>query len=344
MLYLRQHYFILNKVSSQRIKYYFMHYYKKVSERIQELKIDNPRNATSGLRWVNVLNAGKAEINYLRKNYSFDLNHLKAAAASMLSQRPQIFKGPKYLFLILHFPAIKDGKVFSAEVDFFIGHGFLVTAHNGNLPSLNKFFDISKKDPNSLLSYHIESSAILLQEILGNLISDCYRLLDENSLEIKHVEDLIYSGKQKLVVENILLLRRNIINIRKIMQNHKNILKELSEMQSTIVDRATIKKSYSKLVEDSKRLWEMLDNQKEMIEVLNNTNESLTNNQMNTVMKTLTIFSVLVFPLNLLAAIFGMNVVVMPLVGQTHGFWFIIALMSAGVLSMLGIFKWKRWL
>lgn len=321
-----------------------MHYYKKVSDKIREIKIDNPRNPTSGLRWINVINAGKPEISYLRKNYSFDLGHLKSTAASVLSQRPKIFKGSKYLFLILHFPAIKDGKIYSAEVDFFIGHGFLVTVHNANLPALNRFFEISRKDPNSLVSYHIESSAILLQEILGNLIDDCYRLLDENSLEIKHVEDLIYSGKKKLVVENVLLLRRNVINIRGIMQNHKNILKELSEMRSSIVDKSVIKNSYNKLVEDSKRLWEMLDNQKEMIEVLNSTNESLINNQMNSIMKTLTIFSVIVFPLNLLAAIFGMNVTEMPLVGQDQGFWLIVILMSLGALSMLGIFKWKRWL
>ena len=318
--------------------------YKRISERIEELKIDNPRNATSGLRWINVNNAAKAEINYLRKNYSLDLVHLRSAAASILSQRPKIFRGPKYLFLILHFPAIKDGRIFSAEVDFFIGHGFLVSAHNNNLPALNQFFSISKKDPNALASYHIESSAILLHEILGNLINDCYRLLDENSLEIKHVEELIFSRKQKSAVENILLLRRNIINIRKIMQNHKNILKELSDMKSTLVDKSVIKESYNKLVDDSKRLWEMLDNQNEMIEVLNNTNESLTNNQMNMIMKTLTVFSVIVFPLNLLAAIFGMNALKMPLVANPYGFWLIVGLMILGALSMLVIFKWKRWI
>jgi magnesium transporter len=318
--------------------------YKRISERIEELKIDNPRNETSALRWVNVINAGKAEINYLRQNFNFDLMHLRSAAASILSQRPVIFKQEKYLFLILHFPALKDGRIFAGEVDFFIGHGFLVSVHNSNLPALNKFFDISKKDPNSLISFSLESSAVLLYEILGRLIHDCYRLLDDNSLEIKRVEDLIFSGKQKLVVENILLLRRNIINIRKIMQNHKNILKELSGMQSSLVDKVAMKKYYNSLVEDSKRLWEMLDNQKEMIEVLNDTNESLLNDQMNMIMKTLTIFSVIVFPLTLLAAIFGMNAINMPFVNSPHGFWIILAIMAAGSLFMVSFFKKKRWL
>lgn len=318
--------------------------YKKISDKIEELKIDNPRNDNSSLRWVNILDAGKTEINYLRKNYSFDLNHLRAIASSVLAQRPLIFKAQNYLFLILHFPALKDGRVFAGEVDFFIGHGFLVTVHNKNLPALSSFFNFGKKNPDSLLSFSTESSAVLLYEILGRLIDDCYRLLDDNSLEIKKVEDLIFASDQKQAVSKILLLRRNIINIRKIMQNHKNILKELTKMNSTLVDPTAIKKYYESLVGDSKRLWETLDNQKEMIEVLNSTNESLLNDKMNVIMKTLTIFSVIVFPLTLLAAVFGMNTKYTPLVDHPFGFWMIVVIMIFGSLFMLLFFKNKKWL
>lgn len=321
-----------------------MPHYKKIADRIESLKIDNPRNQNAGVFWINIANAGKAEINYLRKHYNFDLSHLRSAAASVFAQRPIIFRSQKYLFLILHFPSLKDEKVVPAEVDFFIGHGFLVTAHNNNLPALNRFFNLGKKDPNSLLSFSLESSAILLYEILERLIDDCYRLLDNNSLEIKHVEELIFSRQQKEAVERILLLRRNIINIRKIMQNHKNILKELTKMKSSLVDPVAMKKYYESLVEDSKRLWENMDNQKEMVEVLTSTNESLMNNQMNLIMKTLTVFSVVVFPLTLLAAIFGMNAIKMPLINLDNGFWIIIGIMLLGTIGMIVFFKKKRWL
>lgn len=318
--------------------------YKRISERIEELKIDNPRNVTPGIRWINITNAGKNEINYLRKNYIFDLGHLRSVAASMISQRPLILRGPKYLFLILHFPGMKDGRVFSGEIDFFIGHGFLVSAHNNNLPVMRNFFDTSKKDPNALISFSQESSAVLLYEILGRLIRDCYRLLDENSLEIKHVEEMIFSGQHSRVAQNILNLRSNIINVRKIMQNHKNIFKELSDMKSSLVDQAAIKKYYNDLTDNSKRLWEMLDNQKEMVEAIYETNESLVNTRMNSIMKTLTVFSVIVFPLNLLAAVFGMNTIFMPLVDHPYGFWLIVGMMLVGMTFMIGVFKYKRWI
>jgi magnesium transporter len=317
--------------------------YKKISDRIEELIIDNPRTAPK-LKWVNIINAGKAEIDYLRKNYNFDLVHLKSAAASVSFQRPQIFKGPNYLFLVLHFPSFVEEKIVASEVDFFVGHEFLITVNNGSLKSLVNFFNLGKKSPNSLLTYSMESSAILLYEILGHLLDSCYNLLDENSLSINEVEDLIFDNNQKEAVERILTLRRNIVNIRKTMQNHKNILQTLMEMESTLVERPAIKKYYHSLVEHSKRIWESLDNQKELIEVLNNTNESLLNDRMTDIMKTLTIFSVIVFPLTLLAAIFGMNAKYMPFVDHPLGFWAILGIMLLCSLGMMVFFKHKRWL
>lgn len=317
--------------------------YKKISDRIEELKIDNPKTPQT-LKWLNIINAGKNEIDYLRKNYDFDLAHLKAAAASTSFQRPMIFRGRDYLCLVLHFPTFKNDKIIAGEIDFFIGHGFLITAHNNNLSALASFFNLGKKSPDSLVAYSMESSAILLYEILGSLIDSCYQLLDENSLKINEIEDLIFSGQQQEAVRHILTLRRNIVNIRRIIQNHKNILQKLLEMESSLVEKNLIKKYYTSLIDHSKRIWEMLENQKEMVEVLNNTNESILNDRMTDIMKTLTIFSVIVFPLNLLAAIFGMNAKIMPFVDGPYGFWIILGIMTICSFMMLIFFKSKKWL
>jgi len=317
--------------------------FKKISDHIEELTIDNPRTAAN-LKWLNIINAGKGEIDYLRKNFNFDLLHLRSASASVSFQRPVIFQGPDYLFLVLHFPALKNDKIIAGEIDFFIGHEFLITAHNNSLKALTNFFNLGKKSPDSLLSYSLESSAVLLYEVLGHLVDNSYNLLDENSSEIDKIEDLIFSGEQKEAVSKILMLRRNIINIRKIMQNHKNIFQKLMEMESSLVEKTAIKKYYAGLVDHSKRIWEMLDNQKEMVEVLNNTNESLLNDRMTDIMKTLTIFSVIVFPLTLLAAIFGMNAKYMPFVDHPLGFWAILVLMSVCSIGMLIFFRHKKWL
>jgi magnesium transporter len=320
-----------------------MAYYKRITDRIEEIKIDNPRTAPV-VKWINIINAGKNEIDYLRKNYNFNLIHLKAAAASVSFQRPMIFKGEDYLCLVLHFPTFKGENIVASEIDFFIGHGYLITVHNNTLKALTNFFSLGKKSPDSLLAYSLESSAILLYEVLGHLMDDCFQLLDDNSIRLNEIEDLIFERQQKKAVEKIMNFRRNIINIRKIMQNHKNILQNLMDMESSLVDKSSIKKHYAVLVEHSKRIWEMLDNQKDMIEVFNSTNESILNDRMTDIMKTLTIFSVIVYPLTLLAGIFGMNAKYMPFVEHPLGFWAILGLMVLCSLGMMIFFKHMKWL
>jgi magnesium transporter len=317
--------------------------HKKINSNIEQLIIDNPQTSNK-VEWINIVNAGQREINYLKEHYRFHSDQLKASNGKSFSYRPMVVDSGKHLFMILHFPIFSHGEIIAGEIEFFIGHGYLVTVHNGNIKELQAFFDACKNNPTNLLSYETESSAILLSEILHKLIKTCYSILDENSEGIEKVEDIIFAREQKEAVSTILELRHNIINIRKILQNHKNILKKLVDIKSSIVPQQTIKTTYETLVEHSKRIWEILENQKEMIEVLNSTNESLLNHQLNNIMKTLTIFSVIVFPLTLLAAIFGMNAVNMPLVNMKHGFWYIIAVMLIGSFFMLFFFRHKKWL
>jgi len=317
----------------------------KISSQIQEINIDNPKTSDYSLKWINVVNAGKKETDYLKKKFNFSVDHLRQSISTVFAQRPMVEDGHDYVFMILHFPVFKGDTIVAGEIEFFISHGYLVTLHNGNLPPLNDFFDYVKNNPQAVLSYQTESSTILLYELLERLIKDCYNILDKNSININEIEEIIFSGHQKSAVSKILELRRNIINIRKIMQNHKNILKHLQEMKSSIVSHEAIKGHYENLVEQSKRIWEILDNQKEMVEVFNDTNESLLNDKMNAIMKTLTIFSVLVLPLNLLAGIFGMNTIKnMPFIDNPYGFWIIISIMLTGLVILLSVFSRKKWL
>ncbi len=317
--------------------------FNKVSDKIGVIKIDNPRTENA-LEWINVIHPGKKEIDYLRKRFNFDLSHLRASMSNVSAQRPIISQHDGYFFLIFHFPTFSGNRVVSGEIEFFLGHGYLVSLHNDNLGALTDFFNYCKKNTDDLLSYDVESSAILLYEILNRLIKEVYALLDRNSLNINQVEETIFAKEQKKAVAQILDLRRNVVNIRKIMQNHKNVLQKLMDMESSLVPREIMRKHYAELVDHSKRIWEILENQKDMIEIFNSTNESLLNDQMNMVMKTLTIFSVIVYPLSLMAGIFGMNARYMPIVEGRNGFWIILGIMTLGSTFMLIFFARKKWL
>lgn len=319
--------------------------YEKISKNIEEVILTDAK-ARAKIKWLNIVNAGKEEIDYLRKmkEYDFDFHNLRAASAKSSSQRPLIEHREKYFFIILHFPVFRGGEVASAEIDFFISHGLLITSHAGDLKVLDDFFRTCKKDEFSLLTRNLPSSSILLYELLSRLISHCYDLIDQNSVKIDEVEKIIFSGEQKKAVSRILELKSNVINIRRIMMNHKNILKKIMEMKSSLIAASQLESYYISLIEQTKRIWEFSDSQKETIEALHDTNESLLNYQTNNIIKILTIVSIIFAPLTLIASLFGSNFTFMPLIHNQSGF-FILNLILLGIaLTLLTFFMRRKWL
>ncbi|KKR32454.1 MAG: Mg2 transporter protein CorA family protein [Candidatus Falkowbacteria bacterium GW2011_GWF2_39_8] len=309
----------------------------KITKNIQEVIIDNPRTLNHKIRWINVTNAGKKEIEYLRKKYNFQLPHLHASSANVFAQRPTVkhcdVEG--YIFAIMHFPIFVNGTITATEIDFFIGHGYMITLHNGNMQALNEFFNLCKKDGDSLLTYQFESSTILLYELLEKLMHSCYPILDQNSLAINRVEEIIFAQEQKKAVTDILKLRHNITSFHKIMHSHKKILTKFMEMKSRLVPTSQLQGYYKKLIDHSITIWEIMESQKEIVEVLNSTNESLLNYRLSDIMKTLTIFSIISFYLTLIAATFSMRAEGMPFVDSRYGFWLIFGFMAlVGVKEM----------
>jgi len=324
--------------------------FKKITKNIQQVVIDNPKK-NSQLTWVNINNAGKAEIEFLRKEYNFQLSHLRASSAKANSERPIIKREDNYVFIILHFPLPPNlsggdnGRIKAAEIEFFIGHGFLVTSPSQPIEPLNELFNLCKKDSRSFLAFELESSAILLYEILKKLIEYSYATLDENSLAISQAEQIILNQDQKKSADLILNLRHNLINMRKIMQNHKNIMKRLMSMESSIIPKEYLKKYYGELIEQTKTFWEILENQREMVEVLYDSYESISNYRLNSAMKTLTIFYVTFSSMALIAAIFSIKTENgMPFLKYPNNFWVVVAIMGIVGLAMLLLFKKKKWM
>ncbi|MBU0721851.1 hypothetical protein KKA93_00070 [Patescibacteria group bacterium] len=325
--------------------------FKKISKNIQQITITNPQK-TNYIDWININNAGKTEIEYLRKKYNFKLSRLAVSSAKSNSQRPIIARESDYIFIILHFPILASSldnqnnkRIMSAEIEFFIGHSFLITMPNAPIEPLNYFFNLCKKDSGSLLSYELGSSSILLYEILKKLLEYSYVILDHNSLAISHAEQIVLGEDQKKSANLILNLRHNLINMRKIIQNHKNIIKQLMVMESSIIAREHLKKYYGELIDQTKNIWETLENQREMVEVLYASCESQSNYRLSSIMKTLTIFYVTFSSLSLIAAIFSIKADHgMPFINYQNSFWIILSIMSAAGLAMLLLFKKKKWL
>jgi magnesium transporter len=91
------------------------------------------------------------------------------------------------------------------------------------------------------------------------------------------------------------------------------------------------------------RAWDELEDHREVIESLSATSESITSYRINETMRTLTVISVILLPLSLLAGIYGMNVS-LPLEKNPYTFWGILIVMLAMILALLLFFRRRKWL
>ncbi len=263
------------------------------------------------------------------------------------AQRPKLNIRPDYYFMVLLFPVYnrQTREIKPAEIDIFITKDHLIILHYNQLVPLKDFFKNCKEDKNEKDLYLNDTPAMLLYEILDRIYVSVFPMLDHISLNINAIEKNMFAGKERQMVKEILIIKRNIVYFRKIMQVHKNILKKLISQQFVFSGRKEKTAIfYNDLLDYVKNIWDLLENYQQTINALEDTNNALVTFKLNDIMRTLTIFSVIVFPLTLMAAIFGMNVVYMPFVGTPLDFWKIIAIMLGATILMFAYFKHKKWI
>lgn len=306
---------------------------------IQEIKYQN-------LRWINILNPKQEEIEYLRQNFNFHPLDLEDCVTP--TQRPKIDEYEKYHFMVLLFPIYdrKKREIISEEVHFFISDSYLITIHNNALEPLSDFFHLCQNSQEIRKKYFIGTAEKILYYVLEKLLMSIYPMLDHIILDINNIEKEIFAGEEKQMVKEILIIRRNITDFRKIMQAHKKTLQKLATgLQES--DLFLIQKTdpyYNDLIDHTKEIWDALEGYKEAIEALQETNESLISNRINEIMKTLTVISVTMLPITLIASLFGMNTDYLPFKEHPFGFWIVLTITMIVIGSLIFTLKKKKWI
>lgn len=303
---------------------------------------------SSKFSWLNIINASAKEIDYLKKKFKFHQLDLDDASAHKHAQRPKINVQSNYIFMVLLFPAYnrKTREIKPAEIDIFLTKDHLITIHYNQLAPLRDFFESCLKNKNERDLYVSENPAMLLHEILERLYVSLFPMTDHLSEDINNIEKNIFTGNEREMVREILVVKRNIVYFRKIMQFHRNILRNFIKVQLKIFGKHEMKIDtyYNDLFDHVHSIWDILENYQQTIDALEDTNTTQVSFKLNDIMRTLTVFSVIVFPLTLLAAIFGMNVSGVPILGGENDFYKIIGIMLVASISMYSYFRYKKWI
>jgi magnesium transporter len=303
--------------------------------RIQEL-------SAHGLTWVHLERIDSDTLVELADRFGW--HELDMEDVLSKRQRPKIDEYEDYLFVVLHFPVYDAAirRLNAGELDFFLGQDYLVTLPNVELLPVSRLFSRCREDEDLRDDLFSKGSGYLLYHVLDDLFDYCFPMLDKIGHKLDRIEDDVFAGDSQEAVRDISDVKQEIISYRKIIKPERSTLRLLERRVNRFLPEE-LELYFDDLVDAAERIWDLLDNFKEVVEALEDTNESVISHQQNYRLQILTVVSVILLPLTLIASIFGMNVAV-PGEGEIDAFWVIFGLILALGLGMLAFFRYRRWL
>ena len=293
------------------------------------------------ITWLNIEKPTRSDTDYLAKNYLFNLFDLEDCLSRI--ERPKIDEYPNYLFLVLQFPVFKMEALVTtpSQVSIFIGEGFVVTVHTGDLKPLEKLFNDCQQNERAREEHMARSSGYLLYRILDRLVDYCFPITNRIIANVEEAEDHLFSEPARDTVREISILRRDIMAYRRIMRPQPAIYKSL-EVRDYPFLREDLDVYFGDIGDHIGKIYETLDEYKEVVEGLSATSDSLFSHRTNEVMKMLTVLGTILLPLLVISGLYGMNVP-LPFQGSSFAFLFIILATLCVSGSMLGYFRYRRW-
>ena len=294
------------------------------------------------LTWIDFEDPRPDDITYLQEN--FNIHPLAIEELVTPTYQPKVVQYDGCLFFSVHIPLFdtKLRTTYPGELDIILTNHHLITSHKQSIYQLTNFFESLEKSEGKRRLFLEGSPAKLLHQLLEILLNSCFPRLDHISKKLDFIETQVFSGKEKEMVFEISVLKRDVLNFRRTLKPQRAIIESLVQKNHPFIPD-DLKVYFSDLVGTNIRLWNMLESQKETIEALEDTNNSLLSNKLDQTMKVLTIFSAILLPLTAYSNMMAMNAAV-PFLSDHYGFWIHLGIMLLISVITFMVFKIKKWL
>lgn len=297
--------------------------------------------ADSGVTvWLDLNSPTPEESRLLTDLFHFHELAVEDAIAEIHHPKVDAYVG--YLYVVLHgidFEA-RHHRFNTKDVDFFLGPNYLVTVHPGVSRSIGKVGDICVRN-HGVLS---DGPASLMHRIVDTMVDNYRPEVDKLSARLDDLEKEVFKTSESSLARRIIDFKRDVASLRRVVLPQRDVIARLARREFPVIGESLsyrFRDVYDHLV----RLSEEASLFQDRISSLLDAHLSIVSNQLNTVMKVLTIMSTLFMPMTVLTGLYGMNVDLPLFAGGTPAqFWWIVGIMAATSIVMLAFFRRRRWI
>jgi len=290
------------------------------------------------LIWLDLEQPTATEVALLHNEFGF--HPLAIEDAIQTHERPKIETYPGYYLIIFYsieYDADKRALHF-LPITLFVGANYLVSIRTGPVRHVQQ--TLARWQGNGYVpGYQISS---ILYALIDGIVDDYFVVLDMIGEQIDDVEDAIFQRGRQEIASEIFTLKKDLLLLRRIVAPERDILNVLLRQEVRIFqprELTYVRDVYDHLV----RITESIDLYRDLLSSALDSYLSLQGNQLNQLVKVLTLWSIILMACSLVAGIYGMNFVLMPELEQPWGYPFALSLMITIAVSLAIYFKRRRW-
>ncbi len=293
--------------------------------------------------WINIVMPSPEDVEGLRQRYPY-FHPLNLEDIRSPIERPKLDQDDDYLFLVMHFPLWDSRHEISraSEVDFFVGRDYVVTVHNGSLKPLVAAFERCQDTPDERENLLGRGANHAFYSLIDQLVDYIFPILSKVDKRVHAIEDTLFESNAKQVIQEIALLRRDIISLRRIIRQQIPIVQQLESVQHPIL-HDDMEEYFGDIADHLFKLRDIVDENYEVINSFAETADTLASYRINEVMRILTVISVIMLPLTLISSIYGMNIE-LPFADDRNAFIITAGIMILIAALMLLYFRRRHWL
>lgn len=291
----------------------------------------------SGVLWVHVTaTPSEAAETYLQETFGF--HPLEVEDALSDQERPTLRADEASIFLVAPSVVLGGPRERYIEVAFFVEDHLLVTVATEDVPMVNHWFDRCLTRPKTVQG----SVVFLLHSLLDSIVDAYFPAVDTLAEEIDRVEEAIYAGAQ-VDVADALLLKRRLLEMRRQVTPLRDVLNGLLRRDVGFLGPDSTA-YYQDVFDHTLRMIEVIDMERDILASVIDAHLSIVSNNLNQVMRELTVYATILMSAGLIAGIYGMNFERMPELSWPFGYAFALAAMLAVGLGELWYFRRKGWI
>jgi magnesium transporter len=255
-----------------------------------------------------------------------------------------------YFYMVIHGVDSKGEKrghrLATHELDMFMSERYLLTLHDEPMPCITLPMSRASNDPRVVLDPGID---MLLYHILDRLVDAYSPILDDLQDALDDLEEEAISEPTPELLTRIALKKRELLNLRRLIGPQREVIAQLTRGEVPFIREST--RIYMRDVLDHLiRAVETIEVYRDLVIGARDIYMSSISNNLNHIMKTLTIITVVALPMSIITSFFGMNFStehVGPwgwLLTHPAGFWVSMLIIVGMVVGLLYLFHRRRWL